>query len=116
VPRAEDSLARRVFLAVACPSDLYPKGRSAIRDHENCMFTDGRPLQAMAHVRQNLVVATLPQAGQRETLVARASVVDADRRRGVCRCEVFTTGAGRTETLCAPTQGTSVSVSALREA
>jgi hypothetical protein len=39
---------------------VYPKGRRAIRDQENCMFADGRPLQAMAHVRQNLVVATLP--------------------------------------------------------
>ena len=51
-----------------------------------------------------------------ETLVARASVVNADRRRGVCRCEVFTTSAGRKETFCAPAQGTSVSVSTPREA
>jgi hypothetical protein len=60
VPRAEDNLARRGFLAVACPygpSDQYPKGTSAIRDHEHRMFADGRPLQTMAHVRQNLVVA-----------------------------------------------------------
>jgi hypothetical protein len=41
VPRAEDNLARRGFLAVACPdglSDQYPKGTRAIRDHEHCMF------------------------------------------------------------------------------
>ena len=58
--RAEDNLARRGFLAAACPdgpSDQYPKGTSAIRDHEHRMFADGRPLQTMAHVRQNLVVA-----------------------------------------------------------
>ena len=60
MPRAEDNLAHRGFLAVACsdgPSDQYPKGTSAIRDYEQCMFVDGRPLQTMAHVRQNLVVA-----------------------------------------------------------
>ena len=61
MPRAEDNIARRGFLAVACPDgpwDQYPKGTSAIRDHEHCMFADGRPLHTMAHVRQNLVVAT----------------------------------------------------------
>ncbi|MDF2703535.1 MAG: hypothetical protein K0S10_2481 [Rubrobacteraceae bacterium] len=60
MPRAEDNLARRGFLAVAYldgSSDPYPKGTRAIRDHEHCMFADGRPLQTMAHVRQNLVVA-----------------------------------------------------------
>ena len=51
-----------------------------------------------------------------ETLVARASVVNAGRREAVCRCEVFTTGAGRKETLCAAAQGSIVSVSAPREA
>lgn len=51
-----------------------------------------------------------------ETLVARASVVNAGRSQAVCRCEVFTTGAGRKETLCAAALGTSVSVSAPREA
>ena len=52
-----------------------------------------------------------------ETLVARASVVNRRRSQAVCRCEVFTTGAGRKETFCAPAQeGTSVSVSAPREA
>jgi uncharacterized protein (TIGR00369 family) len=51
-----------------------------------------------------------------ETLVARGSVVNAGRRQAVCRCEVFTTGAGRKETLCAAAQGSIVSVSAPREA
>ena len=51
-----------------------------------------------------------------ETLVARASVVNAGRSQAVCRCEVFTTGVGRKETLCAAALGTSVSVSAPREA
>jgi acyl-coenzyme A thioesterase PaaI-like protein len=51
-----------------------------------------------------------------ETLVARASVVNTGRSQAVCRCEVFTTGAGRKETLCAAALGTSVSVSAPREA
>ena len=51
-----------------------------------------------------------------ETLVERASVVNAGRRQAVCRCEVFTTGAGRKETFCAAAQGSIVSVSAPREA
>ena len=51
-----------------------------------------------------------------ETLVARASVVNSGRRQAVRCCEVFTTGAGRKQTFCAPAQGTSVSVSAPREA
>jgi uncharacterized protein (TIGR00369 family) len=51
-----------------------------------------------------------------ETLVARASVVNAGRSQAVCRCEVFTTGAGRKETLYAAALGTSISVSAPREA
>jgi acyl-coenzyme A thioesterase PaaI-like protein len=50
-----------------------------------------------------------------ETLVARASMVNAGRRQAVCRCEVFTTGAGRKERFCAAARGTSVSVSAPRE-
>jgi uncharacterized protein (TIGR00369 family) len=40
-----------------------------------------------------------------ETLVVRASVVNAGRRQAVCRCEVLTTGAGRKETFCAAAQG-----------
>jgi uncharacterized protein (TIGR00369 family) len=45
-----------------------------------------------------------------ETLVARASVVHADKRQAVCRCDVFVAGAGGAETLCAVAQGTIASV------
>lgn len=51
-----------------------------------------------------------------ETLVARASVVNAGRRHAVCRCKVFAASADGDETLCAAAQGTIASVASPEEA
>lgn len=44
--------------------------------------------------------------GTGERLVARATVVQAGRRRAVCRCDVHTVDADGRQTLCATAQGT----------
>jgi acyl-coenzyme A thioesterase PaaI-like protein len=78
------------------------------------MFAGGSVLGPAVLTSEYKINYLRPTRG--ETLVARASVVNAGRRQAVCRCEVFTTGAGRKETFCAPAQGTSVSAPAPREA
>src|SRR5699024_6081379 len=44
-------------------------------------------------------------------LIARASVVHAGKRQGVCRCDVFVQDAENKEKLCATSQGTIISLS-----